>query len=90
VSGSGIFAVGLSRRLKIISASIAQSGKTVDKVSIELANATHELSSGATEVASSVQETVSFLEELTSMVKSNTENAGEAASLAQNSGRIAE
>ncbi|HYX38177.1 MAG TPA: methyl-accepting chemotaxis protein [Oligoflexus sp.] len=89
VLGSGFFAIRLSRRLKAISENIARSGDTVDSVSTQLSNASQDLSSGATEVASSLEETVSSLEELTSMVRTNAENAGEAASLAQNSSRIA-
>jgi hypothetical protein len=87
--GSGFFAIRLSRRLKQISENIARSGHTVDSVSTQLSTASQDLSSGATEVASSLQETVSSLEELTSMVRTNAENAGEAASLAQSSSRIA-
>jgi hypothetical protein len=87
--GSGFFALSLSRRLRQISENIEKSGSSVDTVSAQLSAASQELSSGATEVASSLQETVSSLEELTSMVRNNAENAGEAASLAQNSSRIA-
>jgi hypothetical protein len=87
--GSGFFAIRLSRRLKQISENISDSGSTVDNVSSQLSAASQDLSTGATQVASSLQETVSSLEELTSMVRTNAENAGEAASLAQNSSRIA-
>jgi hypothetical protein len=87
--GSGFFALSLSRRLRQISENIEKSGSSVDTVSAQLSSASQELSSGATQVASSLQETVSSLEELTSMVRNNAENAGEAASLAQNSSRIA-
>jgi hypothetical protein len=86
---SGFFYIRLSRRLRQISENIARSGNTVDNVSTQLSAASQDLSSGATQVASSLQETVSSLEELTSMVRANAENAGEAASLAQNSSRIA-
>ncbi len=89
VFGSGFFAFQLSRRLRQISESIDSSGSRVGGVSTQLSAASQELSAGATQVASSLQETVSSLEELTSMVRSNAENADEAASLAQNSSRIA-
>ncbi len=86
---TGFFAFRLSRKLRLISENIAGAGSTVDSVSNQLSNASQDLSSGATQVASSLEETVSSLEELTSMVKTNADNAGEAASLAQSSSKIA-
>ncbi|MCX6131224.1 MAG: methyl-accepting chemotaxis protein [Proteobacteria bacterium] len=83
------FGTRLSRQLSQISGGMSAAGQAVDMTSQQLANASQNLSSGATEVASSLEETVASLEELSSMVKNNSDNAGEASLLAEQSSRVA-
>lgn len=61
----------------------------VGSASNQLSAASHQVSSGTTEAASSLEETVASIEELSSMVKLNSDNAREAASLSQQSSQSA-
>jgi ABC-type transporter Mla subunit MlaD len=83
------FASRLATKLTAIAVGVTEAGQTVSSASTELAGASQMVSSGATEAASSLEETVASLEELTSMVRLNSDNAAQAAALAQGSIKVA-
>jgi hypothetical protein len=83
------FARNLANKLTEIAKGVTDAGQTVSSTSGELAGASQLVSSGATEAASSLEETVASLEELTSMVRLNSDNAAQAAALAQGSSKTA-
>ncbi len=89
--GAGFwYASSLARLLQRLSDGISTAGETVGAASSELAAASQQVSSGTTQAASSLEETVASLEELTGMVRLNSDNASQAASLAQSSSKTAE
>ena len=83
------FATRLVKSLQSVAAGMTESGEAVNSASSELQAASQQVSGGATQAASSLEETVASLEELTSMVRLNSDNAAQAASLAQGSSKTA-
>ena len=83
------FATKLVKELSSITGGITDAGDSVGSAGEQLSTASQQVSSGATEAASSLEETVASLEELTSMVRLNSDNASQAAALAQGSSQVA-
>lgn len=83
------FATRLVKSLQSVASGMTESGEAVNAASSELQSASQQVSGGATQAASSLEETVASLEELTSMVRLNSDNAAQAASLAQGSSKTA-
>jgi methyl-accepting chemotaxis protein len=69
---------------------LKESGEHVEKASQQIAESSSSLSKASTVQASSLEETVATMEEMSSMVKLNSDNAKEAASLALSARKIAE
>lgn len=69
---------------------LADSGGQITSASQQIANSSLSLSSSTTEQASSLEETVATMEELTSMVRLNTDNSKQAATLAAATRDVAE
>lgn len=80
-----VVATIISRELTNLSEELSISNQQVSGAIHSLTSAGQELSTHATESASSLEEAVASLEEMTSMVKLNSENARQAASLSNNS-----
>lgn len=80
---------GSIRSVKKSTESLSKAGKELNTASGQISQAAGALSQSSTEQASSLEETVATMEELTSMVKANTENAKQAATLALNTTDIA-
>jgi methyl-accepting chemotaxis protein len=70
--------------------SLGHHSNEVSQASAGLSSASSQLSAGATETASSLEETVASTEELNSMVKTNSDNASQAATLASDGRNTAE
>lgn len=68
---------------------IGSGANEVGAASNQLSAASHQVSAGTTEAASSLEETVASIEELSSMVRLNSDNAKEAASLSRQSSQAA-
>lgn len=75
----------ISKEISDLSRKLSESNQQVSGAIHHLTSAGQELSTHATESASSLEEAVASLEEMTSMVKLNSENARQAASLSNNS-----
>lgn len=75
----------ISKEISELSKRLSESNQQVSGAIHHLTSAGQELSTHATESASSLEEAVASLEEMTSMVKLNSENARQAASLSINS-----
>ncbi len=71
----------LTKTITEVTRSLASSERRVQGSSQQLTSAGSSLSESSTEAAASLEETVASLEELTSMVRLNSDNATEAASL---------
>lgn len=81
VSFGAYFAVKLSRSISDVTKSLAEGADQVNQASQQIATSAQTLSQSSTEQASSLEETVATMEELTAMVKLNTDNAKQAATL---------
>ncbi|QDK39813.1 hypothetical protein DOE51_14760 [Bdellovibrio sp. NC01] len=77
-----LFAGKLSKSLLNVSEDLAQGSERVSTASQQIASTAATLSQSSSSQAASLEETVATLEELTSMVRLNTDNAKQAASLA--------
>lgn len=73
-----------------ITVKIGHAGVEVNGASVQLSHSAQGLSEASTEGAASLQETVASVEELSSMVKLNSDNAKQAASLSHSSRTSAE
>ncbi len=80
-----LIASTLARALNRISEEIATAAQQTAASGNHLSKASSQLSSGSVQAAASLQESVASLEELSSMVKLNTESAGQANTLSQQS-----
>lgn len=80
----------LSKSISGIAARLSTSSATVTSSVEQLNEAGNSLSQSSTEAAASLEETVASLEELSSMVKMNSDNAKQAASLSATSREAAE
>lgn len=80
-----LVATFISKELTQLSEKLSTSNQQVSGAIHSLTAAGQELSAHATESASSLEEAVASLEEMTSMVKLNSENARQAATLSNNS-----
>ena len=92
IAGMGIgfwFASILSKSIQVVSADLAEGSHQVTQAAEQIANSSQSLSQASSEQAASLEETVATMEELTSMVRNNTENAKQAASLALSTRDIA-
>lgn len=92
ISGMGIgfyFATTLSKRIGNVSMDLAEGSNQVSQAAEQIANSSQSLSQASSQQAASLEETVATMEELTSMVKTNSENAKQAASLALSTRDIA-
>jgi methyl-accepting chemotaxis protein len=84
-----IFAQRISRAIGHLAKNLGQGADHVSHAAEKIANSAQGLSKSATQQASSLEETVSTMEELTAMVRLNTDNAKQAASLASSTRDIA-
>lgn len=85
-----IFLRGCFSTLQQTTQVLNQSGSQISSASEQIAKSSLSLSTATTEQASSLEETVATMEELTSMVKLNSGNSKQAASLASSTRDIAE
>jgi len=85
-----IISKNLERALNSVTNSLAQGSQEVNSASSQLSSASQQVSSGSTESAASLQETVASVEEISSMVRHNSDNAKQAAVLAQKTYQSAE
>ncbi|NUN05866.1 MAG: chemotaxis protein [Bdellovibrio sp.] len=67
---------------------LAMASEQVTSASQQIASASVNLSESATEQASALEETVATIEELTSMVKMNSDNAGHAAKISEDTSQV--
>lgn len=81
---------GLSRTVSNVVSRLSDAGHQVNQAIEQLSTAGQGLSQSSTSAAASLEETVASLEEMTSMVKMNSDNAKQAASLSQTSRGAAE
>ncbi|MFS4458939.1 methyl-accepting chemotaxis protein [Bdellovibrio sp. HCB2-146] len=81
---------GLSRTVSNVVSRLSDAGQQVNQAIEQLSTAGQGLSQSSTSAAASLEETVASLEEMTSMVKMNSDNAKQAASLSQTSRGAAE
>ena len=79
----------ISNSVSALSKKLQDSGEQVSTAINQLSIAGQSLSHASSESAASLEETVAALEEMTSMVKMNSENAKQAASLSATSSEIA-
>ncbi len=92
VAGLGIgyiLATKITRVVSSVSKDLAQGADQVSQAANQISESSQGLSQSSTEQASSLEETVATMEELTSMVRLNTDNAKQAASLASSTREIA-
>nr|BFD60355.1 hypothetical protein CKG001_24620 [Bdellovibrio sp. CKG001] len=82
ISISVLFAFSLSKSISTVSGDLAEGANHVTDAAGHIAHSSQSLSQAALQQASSLEETVATMEELTAMVRVNTENAKQAASLA--------
>ncbi|MNJ93262.1 Methyl-accepting chemotaxis protein II [compost metagenome] len=80
----------VSNTITGISSGLTDSGTQVSDAIVQLTSAGQTLSESSTEAAASLEETVASLEEMTSMVRMNSDNAKQAASLSHSSKEAAE
>jgi Methyl-accepting chemotaxis protein len=83
-------ATGLSNTVNTVVAKLRDAGSQVNEAIGQLSLAGQSLSQSSTTAAASLEETVASLEEMTSMVKMNSDNAKQAASLSSASRNAAE
>lgn len=89
ISFAAYILISLSRTINRIIENLNGSSEQVSNAAHQIASSSEELSQATTEQASSLEETVATIEELTSMVKVNSENAGQAAQLSNETSEIA-
>lgn len=92
ISGLAIgafFAFSLSKSINAVATDLATGAGQVTDAAGQISSAAQTLSQSASEQASSLEETVATMEELTAMVKLNTENALQAATLSTSTREIA-
>ncbi len=84
------FLVGrsISNPINHISEVLIEGAEQVATASSQVSFSSQALAEGASEQAASIQETSSSLEEMSSMTKLNADNAGQAESLTEESGRV--
>lgn len=87
---AGVISRKLAFRLTGMIGRLSESGGEFAKASESLSSSSQSLSTSASDAASSLEETVASIEELSSMVKLNSDNAKQAASLSQGSRSSAE
>lgn len=80
----------IARRLNEVIADLNDVTSLVNNSVVQLSDSGKELSNSSTQSAASLEETVASLEEVTSMVKRNSESAGAAASLSNESRHAAQ
>lgn len=80
----------LANSLSAVAKDLSDETQQVASAVLQLSEAGNTLSQSSTEAAASLEETVASLEELTSMVKTNAENAQEAAKISARSCEAAE
>lgn len=89
ISISLYFALKLSKTIQMVSSDLSKEAVHVSEAAEQISESSQSLSQAALRQASSLEETVATMEELTSMVKVNSENARQAASLASSTRDIA-
>ncbi len=77
-----LVATSLSKSIAKVSEEIAQGAAQVNHAAEQITDSSQSLSSASSQQAASLEETVATIEELTAMVKTNSENARQAAKLA--------
>lgn len=87
---AAVFIRGPVATLQKVTEVLTASGGQITSASQQIANSSQSLSSSTTQQASSLEETVATMEELTSMVRLNTDNSKQAASLASATRDVAE
>jgi methyl-accepting chemotaxis protein len=89
VSIAAIVLVKLGRTINRVVTDLSHNGAQVNMAAQQISSASQGLAQASTEQASSLEETVASVEELTSMVKVNSENARQAATLSNSTGEVA-
>lgn len=89
LSSSAFFSISLSKSILSVSMDLAQGANHVTSAAEQISQSSQSLSQAALQQASSLEETVATMEELTAMVRINTDNAKQAASLASSTREIA-
>lgn len=88
--GAGaFFASRLSNSIKRVSEELASGAHQVEDAAGQISNSSQSLAQASSEQAASLEETVATMEELTAMVKINSENSKQAASLALSTREVA-
>lgn len=77
-----LFSNALSKSIDTVSMELAEGAHQVNSAAAQIASSSVSLSHAASQQAASLEETVATVEEITSMVRLNTENAKQAAHLA--------
>ncbi|WP_155722489.1 methyl-accepting chemotaxis protein [Bdellovibrio bacteriovorus] len=86
---AGFVLVSLGRAINSVIENLSSASMQVSGAAQQIASSSEQLSQASTEQASSLEETVATIEELSSMVKVNSNNAAEAASLSNETSSIA-
>lgn len=86
---AGFVLVSLGRAINTVIENLSSASMQVSGAAQQIASSSEQLSQASTEQASSLEETVATIEELSSMVKVNSNNAAEAASLSNETSSIA-
>ncbi|WP_374079026.1 methyl-accepting chemotaxis protein [Bdellovibrio bacteriovorus] len=84
-----LFATSLSKSISTVSLDLAAGGTQVNQAAEQISNSSQILSQASSEQAASLEETVATMEELTSMIRTNTDNAKQAATLALSTREVA-
>lgn len=87
---AAVFIRGPISTLQRVTQVLGDSGLEITSAAQQISNSSSALSSSTTQQASSLEETVATMEELTSMVKLNSDNSKQAASLASSTRDVAE
>lgn len=75
-------ALSLSRAISEVASDLSEEATLVTEAAEQISQSSHALSQSSVQQASSLEETVATMDELTAMVRINTENAKQAATLA--------
>lgn len=89
LSISAVVSISLSKSISIFSEQLEGGANHVTLTAEQISQSSQSLSQAALQQASSLEETVATMEEMTAMVRLNTENAKQAASLASSTREVA-
>ncbi|MFM6927367.1 MAG: methyl-accepting chemotaxis protein [Bdellovibrio sp.] len=77
-----LVAFSLSRSISKVSQDLATGAEEVSQAALQITDSSQALSAASTQQAASLEQTVSTIEEITAMVRTNSDNAQQAAALA--------